>query len=72
MKQDKNTLQSILDKLSSQEQMIRSGIGQKIQAIEKMQQEAEQQKGALAYNIMLADEIRGQLKELAANEGPNS
>lgn len=56
----------MLDKLTTQEQMIRSGLDQRIKSLEKLQQEVEQQKGALSYNMILSEDLRAQLKELAA------
>lgn len=66
MKQEKEVLQSMLDKLAAQEQMIRSGLDQRIKSLEKLQQDIEQQKGALSYNLILADDLKTQLKNLAA------
>lgn len=65
MKQDKDTIQSLLDKLSGQEQMLRNSLDQKFKEVERMKEEIEQQKGAISYNIILANELRDQLKKMA-------
>lgn len=65
MKLDKDTLQSQLDRLAADEQAIRSGLAQRNESIQKLQVEIDQNRGALSYNLLLAENLRKQLKELA-------
>ena len=62
---DKETLQSQLDKVSADERVIRSGIEERLAAVTKLQTEIEQHKGALSYNLILAEYLRKNLSELA-------
>ena len=62
---EKEVLQKQLDKLAADEQVIRNGLSQRSEAIQKLQVEIDQNRGALSYNLILAENLRKQLKELA-------
>lgn len=63
-------LQSQLDRLMADTQMLQSAFQQKVDAHRQLANEIEQHKGALAYNSVLIESTRKQLTELAAVTSP--
>ncbi len=63
---DAPTIQSQLDRLMTDTQMLQQALQQKVTDHELLAKQIEQHKGALAYNEMLVQSTRKQLAELAA------
>ncbi len=64
---DAPTIQSQLDRLMTDTQMLQQALQQKVADHEQLAKQIEQHKGALAYNEMLIQSARKQLSDLAAS-----
>lgn len=63
---DKDTLQQQINAFNEKAQNVASGIDQRAAAIQKLNVEIEQHKGALAILQQLANDALEQIKQLAA------